>query len=479
MTFPDLSISPNIQGIFFRGYTKLDHAAYGLFRVTGRSAFQDWLGTVLEAGIITSAAEKQPADGVKNRMNIAFTAAGLKALLQDGFIGESFDHSFTGGMVAPERSRILGDVQANDPAHWAWGGHDEVHGVLMSFAPSQQVAEDKLLACLNANNGAECVHKTYGRLESSRHEPFGFIDGVSQPVLAGTPREKKLKSERPEEARVSVVAPGELILGYADGTGGLPQTPATSAGLDPKGILPVHPEWQERRDFGKDGSYLVFRQLRQHVDTFWDYVNAAATGEDGDTPVDLAEKMVGRRINGDAMAPKATPEDNNSFDFADDRDGKVCPIGSHVRRSNNRAVNIKNAKVSLDVTLRHRILRRARIYEEDDEIGLQFMCFNASIVRQFEFVQSAWCNNAFFQGLQKEVDPIVGTHRTARLGLDPVDRYTIPRAPYRRVLEKVPQFVTVKGGAYFFMPSLNALRFVAQSCRAEQALKTPQNTDSD
>ena len=134
-------------------------------------------------------------------------------------------------------------------------------------------------------------------------------------------------------------------------------------------------------------------------------------------------------------------------------------------------MNIKNAKVSLDVTLRHRLLRRARIFKDDDgATGLQFMCFNASIVRQFEFVQSAWCNNSFFQGLQKEVDPIIGTPRAARLGVPDVDRFTIPRSPYRRVLENLPQFVTVRGGGYFFMPGMQALRFMAQTCRAEAAL---------
>ena len=128
--------------------------------------------------------------------------------------------------------------------------------------------------------------------------------------------------------------------------------------------------------------------------------------------------------------------------------------------------------MSLDVTLRHRILRRARIFvEKDGETGLQFICFNASIVRQFEFVQSAWCNNAFFQGLQKEVDPIIGTHRPAHERTPEIDRFTIPRDPYRRVMEKVPQFVTVKGGAYFFMPSMPALKFIAQSFKAEAALK--------
>ena len=115
MTFPDLSISPDIQGIFFRGYLGLDQAAYGLFRITDRDAFQDWLGKSIAAGDITTAAERQLKAGVLSRMNIAFTAPGLQELLQDGFIADSYDHSFTGGMTAPERSRILGDVDSNAP----------------------------------------------------------------------------------------------------------------------------------------------------------------------------------------------------------------------------------------------------------------------------------------------------------------------------------------------------------------------------
>ena len=475
MTFPDLSISPDIQGIFFRGYLGLDQAAYGLFRITDRDAFQDWLGKSIAAGDITTAAERQLKAGVLSRMNIAFTAPGLQELLQDGFIADSYDHSFTGGMTAPERSRILGDVDSNAPEKWIWGGKDETHGVLMVFAPTKEKADERLMACLNANNGAECIHKTFGKREVDNREPFGFKDGVSQPVIDGTPRQQKLAREKPKEAALMVVPPGELILGYTDGTGQLPDTPATSAGLDPDGILPQHPKLKERRDLGKDGSYLVFRQLAQHTDAFWNYVKKTATNKGDDTPIKLAEKMIGRGIDGDALAPNAETNEDNDFDFTDDRQGRFCPIGSHVRRANNRAVNIKNSKVSLEVTLRHRILRRARVFDEDGETGLQFMCFNASIVRQFEFVQSAWCNNAFFQSLQKEVDPIIGTPRAARLGVDDVDRFSIPREPYRRVLEKLPQFVTVRGGAYFFMPGLPALRFIAQSSRAEQALMTPQN----
>lgn len=474
MAKTELTADPDIQGIFFRGYKALDRSAYGFFRITDRIAFQRWLASIMAEGLISSAADKQPFQGEENRMNIAFTAPGMQALLGAGYIADSYDHAFAAGIAGPQRNRILGDVDTNDPKHWDWGGTEPVHGVLMSFSTTTELANDCLLEALCQDNGAECTHTTFGHLEENGKEPFGFKDGVSQPVIDGTPRAEQLKRSNPKEASLSIVPAGELILGYKDGTGTLPRTPATSAGLDPDGLLDPHPEWHEKRDLGKNGTYMVFRQLEQHTKLFWDYLNEIATGEGDDTAEILAEKMVGRKKNGDALAPGKhdTLETNNDFDFTDDREGRFCPIGSHVRRGNNRAVNIQSATKSLDVTLRHRILRRARVFEDDDgATGLQFLCFNASIVRQFEFVQSAWCNNSFFQGLQREVDPIIGTPRTPRLGAESVDRFTIPRSPYRRVLENLPQFVTVRGGGYFFMPGLQALRFIAQSGRAEEALE--------
>lgn len=476
MTFPDLSKSPDIQGIFFRGYKQLDGAAYGLFQVTDPVTFQDWLGHALANDQISSAAHGQPDHGNAKRMNIAFTALGLQTLLGAGYMPDDYDHAFTGSMITPERSRILGDLDANAPARWKWGGQNDMHGLLMCFAADLATAEADLRAALDASHGVQLCHVTSGRMAPNQREPFGFRDGIAQPVLDGTPRQKMLAQHRPKEAALMVVPPGELVLGYRDGTGRLPETPATSAGLDPDGILPPHPIRPERRDFGKNGSYLVFRQLAQHTDLFWDYVNRVATGTGEDTAQALAEKMVGRKMDGTPLAPE--PDDgNNAFDFSDDVKGLHCPVGSHVRRSNNRAVNTKDPKLSLEVSMRHRILRRARVFEEDGEVGLQFFCFNASIVRQFEFIQSAWCNNPFFQGLQKEVDPIIGTPRAARLGVDQIDRFTIPRRPYRRVLEETPQFVTLRGGAYFFMPGLPALRFLAQAARAERGLKIPAEHD--
>ncbi len=261
---------------------------------------------------------------------------------------------------------------------------------------------------------------------------------------------------------------GEFVLGYPDGSGTLPRSPATVAECDPNGLLEAHRKWPERRDLGKHGTYLVIRQLAQDVEKFWDYLEAEKAP--GETAQALGAKLFGRRMDGTTLEPvpqfdKAT---NNLFDFSDDPDGLHCPLGSHIRRANPRSFGTEDpeqAKEKLKVTNRHRILRRGRVYTRDERVaeGLLFLCLNASINRQFEFVQSTWCNNQFFHGLEREVDPTIGTVRAPAHGLGPVDRYTIPNDPYRRVLYGLKQFVTVKGGAYFFLPGMNALKLIAQA----------------
>jgi deferrochelatase/peroxidase EfeB len=97
------------------------------------------------------------------------------------------------------------------------------------------------------------------------------------------------------------------------------------------------------------------------------------------------------------------------------------------------------------------------------ESGLHFVCLNANIQRQFEFVQSAWIMSTKFNGLHEESDPLLGNRLPGPAGTR-CDYFTMPRAdgPTRR-LEKLPQFVTVAGGAYFFLPGIRALRFLAAS----------------
>ena len=83
-----------------------------------------------------------------------------------------------------------------------------------------------------------------------------------------------------------------------------------------------------------------------------------------------------------------------------------------------------------------------------------FIAINASLPRQFEFLQQSWLNNPKFNGLYDERDPLSSAN--------PGDgTLTIPAKPVRERLHGLPSFVTVRGGAYFFLPSIRALEFLA------------------
>jgi len=152
-------------------------------------------------------------------------------------------------------------------------------------------------------------------------------------------------------------------------------------------------------------------------------------------------------------------------DFAEtDRDGFACPVGSHIRRANPRDALAFPAEPgrSLAIANRHRIMRRGRPYHETStesgkviEQGLLFIAINASLQRQFEFIQQLWLNNPKFNGLYDERDPLSSAN--------PGDgTLTIQSNPVRERAHGLPRFVTVRGGAYFFLPSIRALKFLAQ-----------------
>jgi deferrochelatase/peroxidase EfeB len=125
----------------------------------------------------------------------------------------------------------------------------------------------------------------------------------------------------------------------------------------------------------------------------------------------------------------------------------------------------------------HRILRRGREFgpklpaEEaiqnpppnDPKRGLQFVCLNANITRQFEFVQNAWLMSTKFDGLSGESDPLVGNRIHIGDGRS-TNNFSIPRTgSVRRCVEGLPQFITVRGGAYFFLPGIRALRYFGRA----------------
>ena len=277
------------------------------------------------------------------------------------------------------------------------------------------------------------------------------------------------------------------MLGYPNAYAQYPDTPTLAKREDPADLLPVSGENAENKDFGKDGSYLVVRQLRQDVPAFWRYMRESTREPAADgthCPVTLATKMVGRWPNGTSLVqspdrPVAEAEITNEFGYwEDDFRGMKCPAGAHVRRTNPRdwLLTEKTRTDAREMVDKHKLLRRGRPYgpplhpsldvaelqraePDGEERGLLFICCVSDIVRQFEFVQNSWVRFPKFGGGYHENDPLLGPHRPDHAL--PEDDFVVPARPARRRYRRLPAFTELVGGAYYFLPGLAALRYLA------------------
>jgi Dyp-type peroxidase family len=269
-------------------------------------------------------------------------------------------------------------------------------------------------------------------------------------MIAGL-HDKKCRRENPS----NVVNSGEFILGYRNEYGYAAEAPKLG----------------DDGDLGRDGTYLVFRQTRQDVAAFRDFLKQNAPGDAAEQER-LGAKMVGRWKNGTPLIAspfredldfKPTAEHANDFGFAGDPKGFACPLGAHIRRANPRdSASLGSPKDAVHRSNRHRLLRRGRPYGrriDDDqatpetERGLHFIALCSDLERQFEFVAQTWIGNPAFEELD-EVDPLVG-------GQCPGPTFTV-QAPFgRRRVTGLTSFVQLVGGAYFFVPSRSAVRWLA------------------
>jgi Dyp-type peroxidase family len=443
----------DIQGLVARGYGNLPAARFLLLSIGEPAAARRWLGAVP-----VTRGDERPEDVA---VNVALTSSGLERLGLDGPTLAMFSNEFVAGMTTPHRRRILGDTGSDAPEEWGWGGPREphVHAVLLLYA--RDLARLDALEREQAPAGFEVAQ----RLDASDldgFEPFGFRDGVSQPIVEG------LSKRGPAETTVKA---GEFVLGYVNEYGLYTDRPLVDDG---RGILPKDPQRSGRADLGRNGSYLVVRQLRQDVPAFWRFMDEAADGDPG-ARIRLAAKMVGRWPSGAPLllAPDAdVPALAEANDFAyheHDRRGSRCTVGAHIRRTNPRDSldPAPGTARSWAVNRRHRLLRRGREYGPPLSIedalaggdaadrGLHFICLNANIQRQFEFVQHTWLNNAKFAGLYDDSDPI--TAPSVPQGAT----FTMPTDGVRERVTEVPRFVSVQGGGYFFLPGVAALSYLA------------------
>lgn len=488
----------DIQGLVRRGFGSLPAASYLLIGIGNVKKALPWLRKLTHEITYSNARPEEKA------INLAITFNAMKKLNIKPTILDSFSDDFRLGMTSTHKRHILGDEGNNAPEYWSWGGPatQAIDLILLCYARddetlnsfTQQLLKDAEI------NGLNLIEKlaTEALLDGKEH--FGFKDSIGQPFIEEF-SSKKAHSPHP-------IALGEILLGYTNGYDRFTQRPKVAASSDPLNKLMPCSENPSEHDIGLNGSYLVFRQLFQDVPHFWrtlkNYTEKKIehgasnkkTSDDEHSPlsnqtekyekvIKLASKMVGRWPSGTALteAPYADDIsilDKDKFSYHEtDPIGLKCPLGAHIRRTNPRD-SLKpqpGSEESFAFSNRHRILRRGRAYGKpfdssmnpgqmlehiDSETapvsrGLHFICINANIGRQFEFVQHTWASNPNFNGLYQDPDPIIGSRSIN--GLLP-DNFTIQRHPYREQIDHLPAFVETRGGAYFFLPSRRALSYL-------------------
>jgi len=332
-----------------------------------------------------------------------------------------------------------------------------------------------------------------GALSPTNKEHLGLSDGFGDPVFEGQfGREgEKIKAVGGGKllgaGKWAPLATGEFLLGYPDEA----QEIAGAA-------MPI--------EFSRNGTFMAYRKLHENVGSFSSYLHsqaamyAAMSGLSADDArATLTAKLVGRWPDGvplmaapdvaawkafQANLAKAKAADDKpalaaiamkyvDFTYASDPDGVSCPVASHLRRGNTRdtldptfAASAPKGKAGSALNNRRRILRRGLPYgsvdaanpDDEGEHGIVFLAVCASLFRQFEFVQQQWMQYGLDFNVGSDTCPIVGNHGRAA-------KYVIPvkpdgtDAPF--ICDGLPQFVEPRGGEYFFIPSMTALRLIA------------------
>jgi Dyp-type peroxidase family len=434
----------DIQGVVLRGY-RMAVGSYVFLHIDDAAAGRRWIRGI--TGEVTTAApwDSKPDSAV----NVAFTASGLRALgVPDTIIG-TFSTPFQQGMAS--RAALLGDWGTSAPEHWAGGlGGPGVHVLVWLSALTPEYLADRVrwLDGTLAGGGLTVVSRQDTAMLPGGREHFGYADGFSQPDIEGLETGPRTgQGALSGKARWRPVRAGEFVLGYPDEEG-------------------VRPDAPKPDSLARNGSYFVYRRLRQDVATFRAKLAEAARTYPGGEEM-LAAKLVGRWRDGtpldvspDGPDPDIAtdPTRNNAFSYVDDPDGYRCPIGAHIRRANPRESLPFDGKL----VNRHRLVRRGLPYgpplppgAPDDGVdrGVIFSCFQADIARQFEFIQSQWLNDGNAFGLGEDKDTLVGDHRGG-------GKMTVHGQPPAFVHPLV-RTVTVTGGEYFFAPGLGGLRYLA------------------
>lgn len=452
----------DIQGFVLRGYN-MPLARYLFLHFTDERGGRDLINHLI--GQITSG-QRWDQGKPQSTLNIAFTFPGLESLDLPEASLLTFPVEFQQGMR--QRAEILGDTGRNAPEFWdsIWQ-KDQVHAWLGVNAQTTQALELRcgdllqLIATISGVTvvGTQDAASLVVKGAPTTMEHFGYTDGFGNPDYLGVER-----SSQPGQGKLmpdgtwAPLATGELLLGYADEAGELPVAPVPHL-------------------LAANGTFMVYRKMHQNVATFRRYLDQMGALYPGGKEK-LAAKFVGRwrdgtpvEISPDKPDPALVqdPARNVNFTYGKDLDGARCPISAHIRRTNPRDAFGFNGRL----IHRRRITRRGMPYgpyapedapaRDQDDRGVIFMALNASTFRQFEFIQQQWIEYGNDARMGNDKDVLLGNHSgpnssgqnkfVVQGNEDPLN------PPF--LCADLPRFVELKGGDYFFLPSITALGMIA------------------
>jgi len=386
----------------------------------------------------------------------------------EGIVGDLFGNfylsargyeymGFTGNQV-PQDPRFLAGMKAsqqelNDPdlGDWEEWYRGDIHAMILladDILPALNRDLRRVLSQLREIADVLTIERG-SVLRNNNEDPiehFGYVDGISDPLFLKGDIEKADKSGRDK------------------------WDPLASLSL----ALVPDPNISDDSAFG---SYLVFRKLEQNVRGFEMEKErlADALGLKGDDRERAGALVVGRFEDGTPMTLHEKAQDSpgtNNFDYSED-DGSRCPFHAHLRKTNPRGDSVARDRygsrpaAEFEAERAHRVVRRGIPYgkrevEPKDSpaleelptggVGLLFMCFQSDIGNQFEFIQKSFSNDPDFPKRGTGPDPLTGQ------GPSQAQDWPVEWGQPATAQFDFQRFVTLKGGEYFFAPSISFLK---------------------
>lgn len=471
----------DIQGNILGGF-KQDSQTFLFFTIPQGCRVKHWLGEISE-DIASSAqvlannrefkarARKTGGNPDANAvfLNVALTQKGLAAIGVSDADLAAMPEDFRQGMRA--RAELIGDVDGSAPANWVGRfAHEDPHVALILAADDEHRHHELVLhhLALAASHGLQLMHLQTGhtRVDQPGHEHFGFKDGISQPGVRGVDLpDDPIGNPDQGQPGQDLLFPGEFVIGYTA------QNPDDEE--EPGEVRNVGPGWT------RNGSFLVYRRLRQDVFGFRKFVAEAAL-KTGESPELTGARLVGRYKSGapleklkDPGFPNPIEGDPsnvdprvlerahiNNFEYGDDPDGKFVPHSAHIRKVYPRDQDPpKEAGSQI-----RRILRRGipfgRSFRPGEpaelkfpfDRGLNFLAYQSSLEDQFEFLQTKWVNNKDFPHAEDGQDPIIAQKDATR-----TFNFTAKSGKAAHLV-LMKRWVTTTAGAYLFSPAISVIK---------------------